>query len=449
MGEKMAYLRARLGEAIHFIRADVWRIRARTLPRSKSFLIRQLRIILLALRGFRSDKCSLRASALTFFSILSIVPAVAMAFGVAKGFGLEKRLEQRLLSALAGHQEVATRIVEFSRSLLENASGGLIAGVGVAVLLWTVLKLLSNIERSFNEIWGIQRHRPLARKFADYLSLVLICPFLVVVSGSVTVVVTAKVGAVVDSLTFLGFVGTLLHAMLKLLPYCIGWGLFAFVYVFLPNTKVQLSSGLLAGIVAGTLYQLVQWAYVSLQIGVTRYSAIYGSFAVLPLFLIWLQATWLVVLFGAELAFAHQNVETYEFEPDCLGASRSFRRLVALRIAQIVVSRFADGEPPLTAAELSHELGVPIRLTNELLYELQEADVLSEVRSDGEQEPAYQPARSVDSLTVGYVIEALDREGTDTVPLAESRELEMLADCLEQFAEAIRNSAANVPLRDI
>ncbi len=442
-------MRERLRETIRFLKSGIWRIHSRNLPRSKSLLIRHLRVVLLALRGFSADKCSLRASALTFYSILAIVPALAMAFGIAKGFGVEKVFEERVMALFSAHEDIAAKILEFSSSLLESTRGGVMAGVGIVVLLWTVLKVLGHVERSFNEIWGIKRPRTLGRKFTDYLSMMLICPILLVVSGSATVLVTGQVQAVLDRVSVLGFLGPLIMALLRLLPYCIGWGLFAFVYVFMPNTKVNLASGLLAGVVAGTLYQFVQWVYISFQIGVTRYSAIYGSFAVLPLFLIWLQATWLVVLFGAELAFAHQNVETYEFEPDCLQASRSLRKLLALRIAQMAVGNFADGRKPATAAEIVHELGIPARLANDVLYELVGAGILTETSRDGDREVAYQPARAIDALTVSFVLGALEDRGTEDIPFADTAELHRLSECLRQLREAVERSPGNLPLRSI
>jgi len=161
---------------INFIKTDIWRIRIKSLPRKKSFFIKQLRILLLATRGFGQDKCLLQASALTFYSILSIVPVVAMAFGIAKGFGFQKLLENLLFEKFSGQEEVMIRVVDFARSLLENTKGGIIAGIGIVFLFWTVIKLLSNIERSFNDIWEIKKPRTYGRKFGDYLSIILISP---------------------------------------------------------------------------------------------------------------------------------------------------------------------------------------------------------------------------------------------------------------------------------
>lgn len=434
---------------IDFLKTDIWRIRSSDLPRRKSLLIEQLRIVLLSLRGFHEDKCQLRASALTFYSLLSIVPVAAMAFGIAKGFGFEKALENQLLEKLQGQEEVVTRIISFAHSLLETTRGGVIAGAGVAVLFWTVIKLLGNIENSFNYIWGIKRPRGLGRKFSDYLSVMIICPVLLIMSGSITVVIASQVKLVTQKIALLGVISPVIFLILKLLPYCVIWILFTFIYIFMPNTKVNLKSGILAGIVAGTIYQIVQWGYINLQIGVARYGAIYGSFAALPLFLVWLQVSWLIVLFGAEISFAHQNVETYEFEPDCLRASHSFKKLLALRIAQLCVKNFVKGEKPWTASQISQALDIPIRLVRQIIYELVDSGIISETKEEENKDVAYQPARDIEVFTVKNVIDMLEGRGTDNIPVAQSKELDRLSDSLKIFAEAVEKSPANMALKDI
>lgn len=415
----------------------------------KSFLIRLLRIIILAVRGFDEDKCKFRASALTFFSLLSVVPVIAVMFGIAKGFGLQDRVETQIVAKMHGQEEIAGKIIAFAKSLLEQTSGGLIAGIGVAFLFWTIIKLLGNIESSFNEIWGVKKSRSLGRKFSDYLSTMLICPILLVMSGSTTVFVSSQVQLLMQKIAILGIFAPVVALLLKLLPYGTLWIAFTFIFIFIPNTKVRFRSALIAGIVAGTVFQLVQWAYINFQIGAAKYGAIYGSFAALPLFLLWLQISWLVVLFGAEVSFAHQNVETYEFEPDCLSVSYSFKKLLALLIAQRLVGSFSKAARPATAAQISHELEIPIRLVREILYELTEATVISEVKTAQDRETAYQPAVDTNLLTVKYVVDALEKRGSADIPVAKSEQLKKLEHSLDQFARALENSDANLLLKDL
>ncbi len=372
-----------------------------------------------------------------------------MAFGIAKGFGVQKKLETELLEKMPAQEEVVMNIVNFAHSLLENTKGGVIAGVGVVFIFWTVIKMIGNIETSFNDIWGVKKSRSIGRKFSDYLSIMLLSPLLFTMSSSINVFIASQVKLITQKIALLGTVSSLIFAGLKLLPYCFIWILFTFLYIFMPNTKVTFKAGIIAGIISGTTYQLVQWGYINFQIGVAKYNAIYGSFAALPLFLIWLQISWLVVLFGAEITFAHQNVETYEFESDSLQISNSFKTLLSLRITHLLVHNFYEGEKPATAAQISQALKIPIRLVRQILYELTDSGILSETRDEGNGFIAYQPAKSIDKLTVKYIIDALDKRGTNTVPVAESSELKKLAECLDTFSDTLDKLPANISLKDI
>lgn len=434
---------------IRFITHDIWRISLKKLPRRRSLLIRQLRVVILAMRGFDENKCLLRASALTFYSLLAIVPVVAMAFGITRGFGIEKILESQLIARFQGQEEIARRIIEFAYSLLERTKGGIVAGIGVVLIFWTVVGVLSNIENSFNDIWGIKKARSFVRRFSNYLAIMLVSPIFLIVSGSIMVAITNQLKLITEQIAILGVIGPFIFFVLKLVPYVVIWILFSFIYVFMPNTKVNLKSGILGGIIAGTIYQLMQWVYIKSQIIVVRYGAIYGSFAALPLFLIWLQLSWLIVLFGAEVSFAYQNVETYEFEPDCLRASHSFKKLVSLRITHLLVKNFSSGKKPMISTQISHELEAPIRLVNEILYELVESGIINEIRLDDEKTVVYQPAKDLDRLTVKYVIDALESRGSDNIPVVKTQELYKISECLKAFSREVEKSSANIPLKDI
>jgi membrane protein len=438
-----------ISDIIKYVTIDIWRIRSRELPRPRFFLITILRILILSVRGIVEDMGSLRASALTFWSALSVVPVVAMVFGIAKGFGFEKTLERQLLEKLQGQEEVADFILKAAQSALDTTSGGLIAGLGVLILFWTIIRVLGNIENAFNSIWGVKKGRPMTRKITDYLSLILIGPFLFIVSNASTVLITSQIETFVQKITLLGTIGPLISKMLNLLPYAAMWVLFVFVYIFMPNTKVRWKSGVLAGIIAGTLFQLFQWAYIVFQIGVAKYSAIYGAFAAIPLFLVWLQFSWLIVLFGAEISFSHQNVDTYEFEPDCLHVSHSFKSLLSLRIVHMLVKDFSEGRRWCEEDEISHKLEIPIRLVRQLLYELVEAGIISPVKADDDKINAYQPALNPETMTIKYVLDALENHGTDNVPVARTEDLEKISKSLKTFDEEIKKSPANLRLVDI
>ena len=436
-------------KVINFIRTDIWKARAKELSRTRYFLVKQVRIIILAVRGFRKDKCPLSASALTFYSVLSIVPVVAMAFGIAKGFGFQKLLEKQLLEKFQGQEEVMNRVVAFAHTLLENTKGGVIAGIGVIFLLWTVIKLLSQIERSFNDIWEVKTPRTYGRKFSDYLSIMLISPILFILSSSATVFITTQITAITQRVALIGMFSPVIFLMLKFIPYGLIWILFIFMYILMPNTKVNFSSGLIAGVIAGTIYQIAQWGYITFQVGMAKYNAIYGSFAALPLFLIWIQLSWLIVLLGAEISFAFQYVDTYEFEPDGRVISQAFKKLLSLQISRLVISRFFRAEVPLSAFKIAKTLEIPIRLVQQLLDELVEARVLSETEAQQNTGVSYQPARDINTITINTVIEALEQNGVDNIPIAQTTELGHLSEALKALNEEIKKSPANRLLKDV
>ena len=436
-------------KTINFINTDIWRFRKKDFPRMKYFFIKQLRILLLATRGFSQDQCPLRASALTFYSLLSIVPVVAMAFGIAKGFGFQEILEKQLLERFSGQEEVMVRVVDFAHSLLENTKGGMIVGIGIIVLLWTVIKLLTHIEGSFNDIWEVKKPRSYGRKFSDYLSIMLISPLLIILSSSATVFITTKIALITEKVALVEMFSPMIFFMLKLIPYGLVWILFIFTYILMPNTKVNFSAGFIGGIIAGTIFQLAQLAYILFQVGVAKYNAIYGSFAALPLFLIWMQLSWLIVLLGAEISFACQYVDTYEFEPDRRQISPAFKRLLTLQIAHRVISTFSKGKMALTSSNLSQVLEIPIRLVQQLLDELVESEIFSIIEIKGNEKLAYQPARDINFITIKSIIEAMEQKGVDNIPVAQTPELQSLSEVLATFGAEIEKSPANCLLKDI
>ena len=438
-----------ISAVVEFIKTDIWRIRLKDLENTKRFLIKYSRIFVIAIKEFIEDKCPLRASALTFYSLLSVVPVVAMAFAIAKGFGFQKRLEIQLLEKFAGQETVIMRVMEFSRNMLENTRGGLIAGVGIVVLLWAIISVLGQIEESFNDIWGIKKARSFGRKFSDYLSIILIAPVLLIISSSATVLIATHLAQITGRIALLGIFSPLIALIVKTLPYCIIWILFAFIYLFMPNRKIGIFSGFFAGITAGTIFVIVQKMYIIFQVGVAKYNAIYGSFAALPLFLIWLQLSWLIVLFGAELSFAHQNVDAYEFDPDRKRISPFFKKLLSLQILHSLVINFVAGGKPLSAQEICESLEIPIRLVQDIINDLMECSLVSGSTLETSTEEAYQPAHDINEYSITFIMDALDNKGIDTIPVAKTDSLETLSESLRAFADTIKISPSNRLLKDI
>ena len=438
-----------ISKVVQFLKVDIWRIRIKELSRSRAVLVETLRIIILTVRGILEDSAHLRASALTFYSLLCIIPVLAMAFGIAKGFGFEDALEQTLAKAFEGQEQVVARAIGFAHKLLEDVKGGLVAGIGIVILLWSIVKIISHIESAFNHIWGIDKPRNLGRRITDYLALVFICPALYLVSTTGTVIITSQAETFLKNIGLIGTVGPILYFFIKITPYFAFWILFSFLYIFIPNTNVSLKAGLLGGIIGGTMYALFQWGYIHLQVGVAKYNAIYGSFAALPLFFIWLQYSWLIVLVGAEISFSYQNAETYEFEQDSMNVSHAFKILASLRVAHLVVRHFGKREKRWDATQIAKELDLPIRLARQILNDLVDAGVLSEAISEEGTTIGYQPGVDTDSMTIMYVIDALEHYGCTSLPITRSDDHKKIVASLQEFQRLIEHSDSNRLLKDI
>jgi membrane protein len=417
--------------------------------RRKMFLIRQLKIFTMAFKGFNQDRVQMRASALTYYSILSIVPIVAMAFGIAKGFGFETFLQEKLLENFSGQEKVLEWILTFVDRYLSNISGGLIAGVGIVLLLWSVMKLLGNIESSFNDIWQIKKSRVMSRKLSDYVSLVVITPVLLFVSSSATIFLSEEIKSSSQVFPLLGYIGPILSFFVNLIPYILIWLVFTLLYIIMPNTKVQFKSALIGGIIAGTIYQLLQWGYFYFQGMLTSYGAVYGSFAALPLFLIWLQLSWLIVLFGAEVAFANQNVEHYAAESEVFSISLHVKHTVTLLLLREIVLNFKNSLPPETPEQLANKLELSVRLVRDILYELSDTGIISETITKNVKENAYQPAMDIEKLTVAFVLDHLDRRGQDSLISGNEKEVEKMKKVIDGMMQEMMQSKNNKLLYDL
>ncbi len=430
----------------HFLTHNLWRVRLDKLNKKQGFLVRQVRVFSLAINGFNEDKCLLKATALTYYTLFSIVPIIALAFAIAKGFGFEQSLQQDLLLKFQDQKDILTQAFVYADKMLANTKGGLIAGVGIVLLLWSIISLLNSIENSFNEIWEIKRGRTWTRKITDYLSIMLIGPVFIILSGGLTVWLKTGLDTVASNVSLISPATAL---FLKLFAFGLLWGMFIFLYMALPNTKVTFKGAAMGSLVAALLFELLQWAYVSSQIGVAQYNKIYGSFAALPLFLVWVQYSWFVVLFGAELTFAHQNVDHYELESDINNISDRYKRVIALMIANLVVKNFNDGKPSLTANEIAHKLDLPVRLARVIINEFTETGVFNEVKMVNDKEVGYQPGISDSKLTVKFIIDKLDENGVNELPIESGKELETVNRLMKDMDEVLNTTKGNMLVKDL
>jgi membrane protein len=441
-----------ISQIVQFFNTGIWEIRLKELPPIKALGIRYLRVILLASRGFMRDGCQKTASVLTYYSLLNVVPVVAVAFAMAKGFGLEKLIEKQILQMAekANWQaDITNQIISFSHNLLDQAKGGLIAGVGIVLLLWTIISIMGKIEESLNEIWEVKKPRTLIRKFSDYIAIMVFAPVLMVVSSSATVLIASQIKVIVNKIALLGVFSKVIFLLLNLLPYVSIWVLLTMLYLIMPNTKIPIKSAILGGIVAGTITQIVQWIYIKFQIGAASYGAIYGSFAALPLFLGMLQMSWMIVLLGAEIAYANEHYETFGFHPDYSRMSLSSKKLLMLRVFHLLTKKFSLGEKPLSVSQIAHTLEIPVRLVRQLLHELSDVGLVVETSKGIKSEVAFQPGRSIENITVKFALDEYEKYGITKIPDDRSDEAERISKYLQDISEAIEKSSGNVRLKEI
>lgn len=435
----------RTKEYIHYFTEEIWVVEHEELSKTRSFLIRQIKILILAIKGFSKDRIQLRASALTLYTLLSVVPIVSLIFAIAKGFGIESIIQQELINSFQGQEEVLNWIIEYANSFLENTKSGYLAGVGIVILIWSVIQVLGNIESAFNRIWQIKKPRSYVRKFTDYLTVILVAPVFMVLASTLTVSLSGIFDRISDTYPILGH----LNFIVGSLPFVIIWFLFAFVYMVMPNTKVNFKSAFIAGLIAGTLFQFTQWGYIYFQIGVSKYGAVYGSLAALPLFIIWMQMSWLIVLLGAEISFANQNVNLYEYESDSLLLSPRLKKILTFMVANLVVKNFEEGKDPLSSTEISRKLKIPVRLVREIVDGLVNVKIFSELVSEDEKERSYQPAIDINKITFGMIKYRLEDMGSHHIQPLKNKEYQQILKMMDEAQALLENSDKNLLIKDL
>ena len=399
--------------------------------------INLIKIINLSATSFLDKNLQQKASALTYSSILALVPVLAMIFAIGRGFGFQNMVESGLLKFIPLQGDALSSVMSFVDSYLEQSSEGVFVGIGIIFLLWSLVSLLGNVEDTFNHIWGEKTGRSFYRKVTDYTAIFMILPVLMICSNGIAIYMSVATSGTLLS-PVVGFV-------LDAAPTVLIWLFFTLAYMLIPNTRVKVLSALIPGILCGTTFQVVQWLMLSGQIYVSKYNAIYGSFAVLPLLLMWLQLSWVICLFGAELSYASQNVKKFSFEQDSQHISRRYKDFLTLLIASLIVKRFAQGdEPPYTANELSETYRIPIRLTNQILHLLKEVKIITEVNYGNDDRVAYfQPAMDINRISVSFLFQQIDQYGSENFKIDTDKlfckEWQLLLN-LRQEAEIAGNS---------
>jgi membrane protein len=393
-----------------FMSYDLWRVPKHEVKGIRNILLNIARTLILAVRGFISDRLSTRASALTYSTMLAVVPIFSIIIGIARGFGFQALIESELTKIFPGQNELLTMLFGFVQSFLEVTTSGIIVGVGIVFLIISVWSIMQSIELAVNDIFQIHKTRSLSRQLSDYLATMLLLPVLLILSSGLSVFLKTAIAQTI----FLPLISPFVNVLVNLIPYALSWLGFALLYIIIPNTKVKPRNAILAGFIAGLGFQAFQFLYISGQLWVTRYNAIYGSFAAIPLFLLWLQLSWTIVLIGAEIAYAAQNVQNFYFEKETKNVSHRYRYFVSILIMNILCKRFEKEEGPMTMNEISSEYQIPARLTSWTLNRLLEMKLISETHTSTSKDlSAYQPAIDINKLTVGYIYKRMFEHGTE------------------------------------
>ena len=360
-----------------------------------------------ALKQFYDKNLFQYASALAFNTVLAIVPLVALFFAISRGFGYGSIIETTVRQLLSSQPDAANYIIQFANSYLSNARSSAIIGFGVLVMLYSVIGLINNIETVFNIIWNVKQTRGIARRVMSYLSMFFLVPVTIVIVSGIHLAVSRFIAS---SSAFV-FLAPLLQLLIKLIPIAVITIVFTIVYKHAPNTRVQLKYAIGPALLAAIFLELLQRAYVYGQVFLSSYNAIYGSLAALPLFMLWVQFSWYIVLFFALLTHTNQDYDFYALCNDTEEISYNDRTLLSAALLGLICNSFRDGKEHYTATMLKQETGIPARLVSEMLDDLCAVKVLEERNEPDMKEPTYAPYEDIDNITVGKMLKKLNAQG--------------------------------------
>ena len=391
---------------------------------SANWRVKAVKVVNLSVHSYMDRDLQTRACALTYRTVLAVVPALATLFAIARGFGFQKLIQSELFRYFPAQRQALENALQYVENYLAQASQGVFIGIGLVFLLWTLISLMSDVEDTFNHVWGVSTKRSLQRKFTDYTALFLLLPVLMVCAAGISIFMSDTVQRVFSD----NAVSPVMHYLLAFMPTVISWIVFTAAYYLIPNTKVQFKGALFAGVLCGTLFQAVQWLFVSGQLYVSKYNAIYGSFAFLPLMLVWMQLSWLIALSGVVITYAWQNIDSFAYHDKAKSMSQDYSNNLSIAVLALAAKKFKNHEQALTLKELVTEYGIPGQLAEKLLHGLQRAGLLTAISQNGDEEGcSYQPSFDPDDFTVNTVTEKLASQGnTAFIPKADSRFADMI-----------------------
>lgn len=432
---------------IDFLTHDIWRLNTENFSNKRNIFHNILKVIVLTVRNIDDQDLAASARSLTYRTILSIVPLMAVLFAIARGFGFEKIIESQLFEYLGGHNKTTIAVIDFINNSLEHAQGGLFAGIGITLLLYTIVILFIDIENSFNRIWQISSGRKIQRRITDYIAIVLLMPIFILLQSSINIFISSSANYF-DKLGFI--LNPLINLLLNVIPYLLVIIILTSVYKFIPNIRVKFLNALIGGVVAGTAFQIFQMFYLNGQLWITKYNAIYGTFAAIPLLLLWLQLSWFIVLIGAALSYSAQNLNKFLFEKETKNISRRYRDFFIITVMSTIVKQFVNGDRPLTASQISYRCRIPLKLTNDIIDELQEIKLVLPTPIDNDvRNMAYQPALDVHLISVNTLISKIDKKGSEDFLIDVNGKYSSYWDALEKTRKSLQDKDGDTLLKDL
>jgi membrane protein len=435
-------MKEKINKIINFIKTGVWDSDSETTENTHWF-IRPFKIILYTIKGIGEHEIMLRSAALSVYTIMSLIPIAALIFGILKGFGFDQNLTTFLYDKFDDYASIIDTIMIFINRMLERTSGGIIAAVGIVVLLWSVMRVFGNIENAFNRIWEVKKSRSYTRKVADYISVIFISPILLVASISLGTIMKEYL------FSFLGvkYVANILLGFLSLLLICV---LFSFIYWVMPNTKVRFKGASIAGLIAGSGFFFFSLFYFYIQASISSYNAIYGTFAAIPLFLAWLQTSWQIVLIGSELSFAYQNINRYDQELFASKMDANHREKVLLATMAVISKHYLNNKGAVGSENIATELNLPVRLIRDMVFELEKAGfvIIVEDKNADKKKNSYVPAKDVHFVKISEVLDAVYKNEPEP-DFSKMPEMKDYSNLIDKMRSNVYNPDLDVYISDL
>ena len=401
-----------------FFTRSLWRVTEGDVSRSRYTSYNLLKITIQTIKCFIKDRIWIRAAALSYTTLFSIIPILALLFAVAKGFGFSNLME-RLLRGNASENNSVDMVMTFIDNYLEYAKSGVFIGVGVVMLLWAIINLADSVEGNMNAIWDVKKPRSYFRKLTDYLALFIVFPIIIILYASVSIFMTT----IYQRLAEFYFISSFVHVCIKLAPYVLSGIIMTGLFIFIPNTKVKFRNALIPGLITGALFQGFLYFYIYIQMYLSSYNAIYGSFAIIPMFMLWADISWSIILFGVEMSYVSQNIEQYNFGQEVDNVSRRYHDFLCVVVMSLICKRFEQGGQPYTATELSDVGEIPIRLTNRLLEELEQVGLVYGFTADAKSETEhFLPGMDINQLSIGRLLSTIESYGCEDFKIDHTKE---------------------------